>query len=308
MNRFGNVQLLLAGLAVLGLSCLTAGRAAAQFKTGFEPSDGYTAGTNVDGTTDLNLGATWYRPNGTADDPQLVDTFGGTLGLPQNPNPDINGGTNTQFIGSMGAGAGTFNRAQINFPWSTSTVWTISYDMLSGYQGTGTAANNISSFSLQPSDTNTAYMIQLNFWNHLRHGARWQAAFEVWTAGGSGPLLAKIKGKPARQLLTNHWYNIQFTIDLTANQITSVRYTNLKNGKMLAISPPNFYLQGGAGGGLALPTAFRFFTGGGSGTSSGNVAAFDNLSITPGGPGPIPGDAVRGTVEFSPVKSNTVDQ
>ncbi len=301
----GNLYLLAAGLAVLGLTLATAGPAAAQFATGFEASDGYVAGSNVDGQNG------WYLPNGAGngDDSQIVDTYsGGVLGLPQNPN----GGA--QYIGQVAAGDGNFPRAQLNTSFSGSTVWTVSYDTCVAYQGSGVAKNNISSFSLQPSDTNTAYFIQLNYWQHTvgrggpnGHGVRWKAAFEVFNAAGNGPLIGLVHGKPARELFTNRWYNIQITFDLGANQITSIVYTDLTNGKTLAVQPTIFYLQGGAAGGLATPTAFRFFVGGGSGTDAGNVAGFDNLSVVPGGPGPIPGNAAHGWVELRPMKASLAD-
>ena len=305
MNRFGNVQLLLAGLAVLGLSCMTAGPAKAQFTTGFEPADGYTAGTNVDGTTDLNLGATWYRPNGSADDPQIVDTYGGTLGLPQNPAADINGNGNTQFIGGLNAGTGTFNRAQLNFPFASGTTWTISYDICVSHVAGMAVKDNISSFSFQPSDTNTRYFIQLNAWHRQSladPNGRWKMLLEVFDATGNGPIVAIIPAKPARQLLQNHWYNIRMTIDLNANTITAFTATNLKNGKSATVNPTNAYLQGGAGGGgLAAPSAFRFFTGGGTGMNGGNIVGFDNLCIVPG-PAPAAGNGTEVTLKYLPWK------
>ncbi len=297
----GNLHRLFAGLAILGLLLATAGPAAAQFATGFEASDGYVAGSTVDGQNG------WYLPNGAGngDDSQIVDTYnGGVLGLPQNPN----GGD--QFIGQLHPGDGNFPRAQLDMDFSGSTVWTVSYDTCAAYQGSGTAPNNISSFSLQPSDGTAAYYIQLNYWQHTvgrggpnGHGVRWKAAFEAFDASGN-TIIALIHGKPARELFVNRWYNIQTTFDLGANQITSIVYTDLKTGKTLAVQPTNLFLAGGSGAVVAPPTAFRFFVGGGDGTVGGNVVGFDNLSVSPGGPGPIPGNAARGTVVVRPMKAS----
>jgi hypothetical protein len=69
----------------------------------------------------------------------------------------------------------------------------------------------------------------------------------------------------------------------------------LKNGKTGTVSNPPFYLQGGAGGrGLAAPSALRFFVGGGTGTSPGNICGFDNLIVMPVITSPGPGAAQQG--------------
>jgi hypothetical protein len=306
MQQIGkrNSYLLFAGLAVVGLSLALAGPAAAQtsFATGFEASEGYVAGMNVDGQNG------WYRPNGASDNPEIVDTYsGGTLGLPQNPTGA------DQYIGQIHPGTGSFPRAQHNVSFSGSDVWTISYDTCTNYMGTATAKNNISSFSLQPSDGTAAYFIQLNYWMHTvgrggpnGHGVRWKAAFEIFGAAGNGPLLGLVKppAKQARELPLNNWYNIQMTVDFSTNQITNVVYTEIASGLQTVVQPTNWYMAGGMGGTLARPTAIRFFVGGGSGSDPGNIAGFDNLSITPGGPGPIGANAVIADTMVRPIPAS----
>jgi hypothetical protein len=188
--------------------------------TGEEQSNGYIPGSNVDGTVDVNFGKTWYLPNGLAqDDHLIVDTFGGALNLPQNPDPDPFLNANTQFIGALNTGDGRFPRAQLNFDFSAYTVWMVSYDICVSHHSGTAVKNNISSFSLQPSDTGHAYFTQLNRWHHpalANRNGRWATAFLVFDRAGNGPMLGHVKGKPARELLQNHWYNITIVFDLSS--------------------------------------------------------------------------------------------
>jgi hypothetical protein len=65
---------------------------------------------------------------------------------------------------------------------------------------------------------------------------------------------------------------------MTENRITSVSITNLATADTTTVQPAGWYLGGGATPTLPHATAFRLFAGG---TTAGNIAAWDNLSITP---------------------------
>jgi len=84
-------------------------------------------------------------------------------------------------------------------------------------------------------------------------------------------------------LVVDNWYHQSVTFDLSLNQIISASITDLTSGMMTTVdlsnANPPWYLF------PSSPSAVRFFVGGGSGNSPGNVMAFDNLSITPVGGG-----------------------
>src|SRR5258708_29164717 len=78
---------------------------------------------------------------------QFVFTYdGNALGLSPNPNGD------TQFLGARTQGA-DLSRAQLNYDWSATTVWTASYDLAVRFNGTPPPVDYIGRFSLQDSTT-----------------------------------------------------------------------------------------------------------------------------------------------------------
>jgi hypothetical protein len=266
MNLIRNrtIHLLLAGLAM----CLTAGPAAAQIVTGFEASEGYNgsaAGTPVTGQNG------WY----TISNDQFIFTYAGNaLGFPANST----GGD--QFMGAAATANGDFARAIHDVNFSSGGVWTFSYD-LCGAASQG-RHQTLSSFSLN--DFNLARsFIALNLWHkNLPQLGNWKMTYEIFDSTGAGPFVVK---PPAafKGLSQNHWYRQSTTIDFDANQIKQVAITDLSTMMTTTYSPSTWYLRGGSsGGGLSLPTGVRFFVGGGTGSTAGNMMGWDNVSVAPG--------------------------
>ncbi len=256
-------------LAVLGLCWVAATPAAAQLlQTGFEDPDyqGSAQGVVVTGQQG------WYLPNVPGSTDQFVFTYdSNALGLPTNTFGEL------QFLGAQ-VMSSNLARAQLDFDWSALSVWTVSYDFAAGFNGTPPAVDNISSFSLQDSLV-ARYFIAVNPWVPGFEGTQWAAAYIVFDAGGvqMGPL---VPGPQWLNLALNHWYRESTTFDFNSNSITVVSITDLDTGDTATVAPSNWYLAGGAGGGLPLPTGLRFFVGGD--TNPGNLQGWDNLLIAGG--------------------------
>jgi hypothetical protein len=257
-------------LAVLGLCWVAASPAAAQmFQTGFEDPDyqGSAEGVVVTGQQG------WYLPNVMGSTDAFIFTYdSNALGLPTNTYGEL------QFLGAQ-VMSSNLARAQLDFDWSASSVWTVSYDIAAGFNGTPPAVDYLGSFSLQDSLV-ARYFIAVNPWMPGFEGSQWAAAYIVFDAVGGqiGPLPP---GPQWLNLALNHWYRESTTFDLSSNSITSVSITDLDTGDTATFAPTNWYLAGGAGGGgLALPTGLRFFVGGD--TNPGNILAWDNVLISGG--------------------------
>jgi hypothetical protein len=111
----------------------------------------------------------------------------------------------------------------------------------------------------------------------------WDADYLVYNADGSAtPPLTP--GPEWHNLAVNHWYRQTAGFDFDSNRILSVSITDLDTGVTATVTPTNWYLLGGATGRPPLPTALRFFTGGGV----GNIVGYDNLVIVSGAPGDKP--------------------
>jgi hypothetical protein len=271
MKRIRSHHALLIGLAGLVLCLVSAPPAAAQFGTGFEPPDydGSAAGVGLAGQNG------WYIPvvvGSSSVDFSVFTYEDNALLLSENPLGE------TQFIGMDGAGGGTFPRAQLDFDWSQSDVWTVSYDLCGRWNGLGAAQNNLGSFSLQDSNTSRSF-IQLNVWVP-GSSDHWRALYNVFDAAGMGTDF-QLAGPAWDNLEANHWFNQSVTFDFAQNRILSVSITDLDTGDTTTASPDRWYLQGGATPTQAVPTGLRFFVGG---DVMGNIMGFDNLSISPGGP------------------------
>ncbi len=253
-------------LAVLGLCWVAATPATAQIlQTGFESPDyqGSAQGVVVTGQQG------WYVPNVPGSTDQSVFTYdSNALGLPTNTFGEL------QFLGANVTGS-DLARAQLDFDFSVASVWTASYDVAAGFNGTPPAMDFVGSFSLQDSLV-ARYFIAVNGWVPGMEGTQWIAAYIVFDAGGGqiGPL---IPGPQWQNLAVNHWYRESTTFDFNSNSITVVSITDLDTGNTATFAPSGWYLAGGAGGGgLPLPTGLRFFVGGGS---PGNIQGYDNVLV-----------------------------
>lgn len=266
-NRYVSV------LGAIALLFCAVAVASAQYETGFENINGSPTGVVLTGQDG------YYIPPGTTSVDFKVFTYtGNTYGLPQNPEG------NAQFIAGEGPGGGTYARAQrdIDFIFDPG-VWKFQYDAAAKFTLTGPGSNNIGSFSCRSDNT-----LNLNDYIHLMTfvdinapvNFNWfylayDAAGTQFVAPGQSP------GPGWEDLAMDHWYRAWTTIDLASNLIVEVGIIDLTTMVQNVANPVGWYLDGGAaGGGGYLPIAFRFFAGGGS---AGNVTAWDNLHIIPGG-------------------------
>jgi hypothetical protein len=268
-NQNSRVHALLR-LAVSGL-LLWGGAAVAgsALVTGFEAPayNGSAAGVAVTGQQG------WYVPNVAGSVDQFVFTYdGNALGIPANPFGEA------QFLGAQTLNLGDFPRAQLDFDWTRASIWAVAYDITHGFNGTLPAFNNLSSFSLQDS-TVARYFIALNTWSNPDTADHWDANYAVFTSDGTMVDLPGLSPGPAwRNLAVNHWYRQTVFFCFDTNDILTVVITDLETGNSSAVNPEGWYLAGGAVSRPPLPTALRFFVGGGD-ASDGNVGAWDNLEI-----------------------------
>jgi hypothetical protein len=281
-------------LGVSGLLLWSAAAAAGPaFYTGFEAPDynGSSDGVVVTGQQG------WYLPDVAGSVDQFVFTYdGNALGLPSNPFGE------DQFVGGQPMQLGDLARAQLNFDWSQATVWTVSYDIATGFNGILPASDFLGSFSLQ--DSNIArYFIAVNGWVNPDIADHWNALYIVFDSTGLMIDPLGLSPGPAwRNLAVDHWYNQSTTFDFDSNTILSVSITDLDSGDTATFEPTGWYLAGGAVSRPPLPTALRLFVGGGDAVP-GNVGGYDNLTITAvAGPAQNPGVSpnVQGIQQVKP--------
>ena len=262
MRGLLNKRVLVACLSIGLLACATA--VAQPFSTGFEdpPYLGSAAGTVLTGQDG------WYLPAGV--DSMVYTYAGNALGVSPNPT----GGD--QFAAGTGPGSPDFARAQRDLTWGTGT-WTVAYDMAGLYDGPAPGANNIGSFSLQPSATCAGY-IHLFSWVDTADPVDFNAFYMAYDAGGTQFAQPGASPGPEWEALDlNHWYRHSTIIDFDINMITEVSITDLTTGVSATYNPTDWYLGGGTTP-ADPPTGFRFFAGGGV---AGNSVAWDNLGVVP---------------------------
>lgn len=244
------------------LSSLTISAAAQGYATDFETFTASAAGTAVTGQDGF------YIPVAGSLDCKIYTYAGNVLNVPANPN----GGNN--FYAGVSQLTNVFARGQrpVTLP-ANGRVY-IQFDILCNYTGTGTPANNIGSFSLQPSTTSV-------FTNLV---ARWPtgttfppATFDLDIVPGPTATAVPVAiGSPAFQgLAVGVWHTIGQTIDLSTGAHIDFRITNGVTNVTTTFVPPVPIVLPGQG--LPTPTDFRFFAGG-----SENLFAVDNVTITQG--------------------------
>ncbi len=258
--------------AICATSVLTlVGAAFAQYDTGFETSDGISASP---GGTALTGQDGFFLPSGI--DYWAMTYAGNAFGFSQNPQ----GGS--QFAVGQGMASPDFSRAQRVITWPAPRA-IMEYDVACQYIGLpGLASNNIGSFSLQPYPGSASALHLFTFANVL-DPTSWQAGYLGYDANGVAMVApGAIPGPEWENLSMNHWYRLETKVDFTTNQITEASITDLTTNITATASLTGVYLEGGAGGGRPVPTAFRIFSGG---SLEGNVLAFDNMEFRSGGGG-----------------------
>ena len=246
---------------LLGAATCLAPLAAQGYSSGFEALNASAAGTIITGQDQ------YYIPVAGSLDGLVVTYAGNTLNVPTNPN----GGNN--FYAGISQLTNIFARAQRPVTLPANGLVRVEFDMLCNYISTGTPANNIGSFSLQPSGTAT-------YPNLL---ARWPvgttspaAAFDADIVTGPGAGVQGAIGDPAFQgLATNVWHRWGVTFDLVAGTYVSFSITNGVTNVTTHFTPATPLLLPNPG--TTPLTDFRFFTGG-----SNNLFAIDNFVLTYG--------------------------
>jgi len=274
------------GMCVAALiSALTAPSVAQSLFDNFEPYvPGILAGQN-----------SWYNPVPASSTDWYVYRYDSNpFSIGANPRGA------QQMIAARKDVAGFFPRAQKNFDWSQRNAWLVSYDVYVSFDPSVSADggnyNNIGSFSLQPS-TSARFFIDLFQWvtpaTDLQAGNPndgWRATWVVSDNGGIDQWVVSFSPPdpslpyPFYRLQINKWYRRFVAFDFNAGHLVKVGIRDLDTGQTFAtpVGPtPNFpywYLVGYNTS--PLPTAFRFFVGGGTGANDGNILAVDNIAFT----------------------------
>jgi len=238
--------------------------AVAQYATGFESLNASATGTILTGQD------SYYIPVAGSLDWNLMTYAGNTpYGIPTNPS-----GGNNFALGRSNL-TNIFARTQRPVTLPSNGIVYIEYDILCNYVGTGTPANNIGSFSFQPS-TNSIYVNLLARWpvGATNPPPTWDA--DVVAGSGTPPgTVTVVLANPAFQgLATNVWHKWGCTVDLVAGVHLDFRITNGVTNVTTIFTPTTPILLPRTVV-APTPTDFRFFAGG-----SDNVLAIDNVRIT----------------------------
>jgi hypothetical protein len=262
---------------VIGGALLGAQQAAALYTSDFDGLTGSPAGTVLTGQDG------YYIPADTDSvDYEVYTYLGNDLGFSVNPQ----GGS--QFVAGVGPGDGTFYaRAQRDVTWGEG-VWEISYDVAVISLQEPPTAQNIGSFSIQPSATGV--LLHLFTWVDPATADSWNAYYMYYDAGGTQIAVpGEAPGPEWSNLELNHWYRFITVVDFDTNLTVEVTIIDLATGDSATVEPTDWYLQGGMGGPPEF-NAFRFFAGGGTGSSNG--VAWDNIDIRRQCPADLDGDGV----------------
>lgn len=252
----------LATILALALVPFLAPLAGAQYATDFEAFNASTAGVPVAGQDGF------YNPVPASSVDFLAYPYAGNpLTIPVNPK----GGK--QFIACVGpAGSPVFyGRSERLMAWC-GAKWTMGFDILANFTGTGTATDNLGSVSTQPSATNEGF-IALVRWS--TPGTHWKVSYQVYDAANVSSY-QDVADPNFVNLPVNQWYRWETDFDFSTHLITEVRLTDLATMTTWKNQPVGWYLRGGSAG-AARPTGFRFFAGSGV---AGNLLAYDNVNLT----------------------------
>jgi hypothetical protein len=258
---------------ILGLAVA---QSLAQYTTGFEPKafTGNAAGVPLTGQDGF------YVPAIDDANGYCYDYTGNELGIIPNPLGE------SQFIASTRI-SGAFARAQRDVAFS-SECWLLAADINITFTGTLPTANYAGSLSLQPWG-DAGSIIILFYWDDIHSADRYTIRVLGYDTEGDVPFLAGIPvaSDAFRHLQANHWYRLALRVDfLQTNALTSLTIRDLHAASPETVFLPDnlegYYLGGGTAE-RGLPTAFRFFGGGGFAGDHipGNTLAIDNLNLLP---------------------------
>lgn len=251
------------------------------------PYTGSAAGTLVTGQPAVCPAADqWFIPVAGSLDNFAYTYAGNALAFPANPQGAL------QYVGAVGPLA----RAQHNIDLSGGTgVWKLEYDFIGKWDGTVAlpAADNVGSFSLQPSATARFFQTLMNWGaqpatayegpnspppNNTAAGTNYHLHFGHTTAAAPTLTVFSVPGPDFLNLDSTHWYRVAIIWDFNAAQILRVSITDLTAATPTITADVyslGWYLFGGPHSTNPLPTAFRLFTG-----SQGNATGWDNVAFT----------------------------
>jgi hypothetical protein len=248
--------------AALGIVAATTVPVAAQYSTGFETVVASPGGTAMAGQDGFFIPAVAGSVDGAA-----YTYAGNTLGIPVNGN----GGAN--FWAGVSLGGTSLARSQRTISIPSTCLVQIEFDVCCSYNGTVTPANNLGSFSFQPSTT-------ARYPNLV---ARWPATVTLppttWNADvvvgptAAGAVIA-FPDPNFAGLAVNVWHRWGCVISLVTNEYVQFKITNGSTNVTTIYTPgPGAMPLPNPTG--TLPTDFRLFGGGGA----GNIFAVDNFTV-----------------------------
>lgn len=209
----------------------------------------------------------WYNPVAGSNDFSVFSYAGNPYGIPANPQGQ------DQFSGGRSSGGSAFARSQRDVSFAAGGLWRATYDVCGAFNGALPTADNLGSFSLQPSTT-AAYWQSLYTWTDVATASTFDAKYIFFDAAGVQQTAA-VPGPAWAGLSLRQWYRQSTLWDFSTNQVLEVSITDLTSGVTTTTNPAGWYMAGGAAGGLPMATAIRTFTGG----NDGNITAWDNLSV-----------------------------
>lgn len=220
------------------------------------------------------------------------------LGFIQNPT----GGS--QFIAGIQSGSDTWAVAKHHVD-IDGGIWEIGFDFAVNFigevPGFGLDSYHAGGFWFRPTEPRSAsFDVTIGWGPENEHGyyetEHVHVLYEASDESGSGflgkppdwiwKMPGETPGSDWENLPKNHWYRIFTKVDFETNKIISLVITDLETGSWTVIMPTDWYLEGGATGGLPPPSYFMLaagiiwpspsspFPGG-----VGSVIAFDNIKI-----------------------------
>lgn len=277
------------GLATIAVLAAAGAAHAQTFSFNFEPPtySGAAAGTLLSaggtGTPPVFGQDNWYLPVAGSAEFSVYTYAGNTLSIPAHPSGD------TQFAGGRSNGGAAVARGQHGVCFGRGGKWRATYDFAANYNGTLPAADNLASFSLQPSAT-ARYFQTLMAWggtavgpapnatNYSTTADKFHQAIGHFTVALPATIVFETPSPAFRDLLVNNWYRVGVEWDFATSTITSCSIQDLTGGgapTVVDVSALGWKLFGGPGFTNFLPSDLRLFAGG----AAGNVAAFDNVRV-----------------------------
>ncbi|QOJ00819.1 MAG: hypothetical protein HRU70_10065 [Phycisphaeraceae bacterium] len=228
----------------------------------------------------------------------------GLFNIPQNPT----GGSKC----IVGHAFGGFARAERAFDWSASDHWLWAFDVYC-VNTTGNPQSNAGSVSVQPfgaagTPLTRGFINLLYFDTNADPGTDVDVAWTYYRSDGTtdggfyNPDDARQTWPdgPFSDMRMGRWYRVEMNFAFSTGRIYRMAVRDLSTGSSCDEYFPtvddDWHIAGGAtqtapnGTPLtAMPTAFRFFTGGGTTGEYGNLLAYDNVAFVPQAGPPEPG-------------------